>query len=80
VFGESPTTNSVQALSRIGFLAQHHPLYRHFTVADLLRFGRSCNVRRCWHASWSPAHGSSRGPRAVPRMRWLIAKIACSAR
>jgi ABC-2 type transport system ATP-binding protein len=45
VFGQSPTINSVQALSRIGFLAQDHPLYRHFTVADLLRFGRSCNVR-----------------------------------
>jgi ABC-2 type transport system ATP-binding protein len=45
VFGESPATNSVQALARIGFLAQDHPLYRHFTVADLLRFGRSCNVR-----------------------------------
>ena len=45
VFGESPATNSVQALSRIGFLAQDHPLYRQFTVADLLRFGRSCNVR-----------------------------------
>ncbi|HEX8348124.1 MAG TPA: ABC transporter ATP-binding protein [Actinoplanes sp.] len=45
VFGESPATNSVRTLSRIGFLAQDHPLYRHFTVADLLRFGRSCNVR-----------------------------------
>ena len=45
VYGESPATNSVQALSRIGFLAQDHPLYRHFTVADLLRFGRFCNVR-----------------------------------
>ncbi|MFI5909230.1 ABC transporter ATP-binding protein [Dactylosporangium sp. NPDC051541] len=45
VFGESPATNSVRALTRIGFLAQDHPLYRQFTVADLLRFGRSCNVR-----------------------------------
>jgi ABC-2 type transport system ATP-binding protein len=45
VFGQSPTTNTPQALSRIGFLAQDHPLYRHFTVADLLHFGRSCNVR-----------------------------------
>ncbi len=45
VFGESPATNSVRVLSRIGFLAQDHPLYRQFTVADLLRFGRSCNVR-----------------------------------
>ncbi|MGC5661133.1 ABC transporter ATP-binding protein [Micromonospora sp. WMMD723] len=45
VLGESPATNSVRALTRIGFLAQDHPLYRQFTVADLLRFGRSCNVR-----------------------------------
>jgi ABC-2 type transport system ATP-binding protein len=45
VFGESPATNTPQALSRVGFLAQDHPLYRHFTVADLLHFGRSCNVR-----------------------------------
>jgi ABC-2 type transport system ATP-binding protein len=45
VFGQSPTTNTPQVLARIGFLAQDHPLYRHFTVADLLRFGRSCNVR-----------------------------------
>ncbi len=45
VFGQSPTANTPQVLSRVGFLAQDHPLYRHFTVADLLRFGRSCNVR-----------------------------------
>jgi ABC-2 type transport system ATP-binding protein len=45
VFGQSPTTNTPQALSRVGFLGQDHPLYRHFTVADLLHFGRSCNVR-----------------------------------
>ncbi|TDC40762.1 ABC transporter ATP-binding protein [Micromonospora sp. KC213] len=45
VLGESPTTNTPQVLSRVGFLAQDHPLYRHFTVADLLRFGRSCNLR-----------------------------------
>ena len=45
VFGQSPTSNTPYALSRIGFLAQDHPLYRRFTVADLLRFGRSCNLR-----------------------------------
>jgi ABC-2 type transport system ATP-binding protein len=45
ILGQSPTANTPQALSRVGFLAQGHPLYRHFTVADLLRFGRSCNVR-----------------------------------
>jgi ABC-2 type transport system ATP-binding protein len=45
VFGQSPTTNTAQALSRIGFLAQDHPLYRRFTVADLLQFGHACNLR-----------------------------------
>ena len=45
VFGQSPTSNTPYALSRIGFLAQDHPLYRRFTVADLLHFGRSCNLR-----------------------------------
>jgi len=45
VFGSSPTTNTPQALARIGFLAQEHPLYRGFTVADLLRFGSSLNIR-----------------------------------
>jgi ABC-2 type transport system ATP-binding protein len=44
VFGQSPTTNTPQTLSRVGFVAQDHPLYRHFTVADLLRFGRACNL------------------------------------
>ena len=45
VLGQPPTANTAQVLSRVGFLAQDHPLYRHFTVADLLRFGRSCNLR-----------------------------------
>ena len=45
VFGQSPTANTAQALSRIGFLAQEHPLYRRFTVADLLHLGRACNIR-----------------------------------
>ena len=45
VFGTRPTTNTPQALARIGFLAQDHPLYRGFTVADLLRFGAHLNLR-----------------------------------
>jgi ABC-2 type transport system ATP-binding protein len=44
VLGQSPTTNTPQVLSRVGYVAQDQPLYRHFTVADLLRFGRSCNL------------------------------------
>ena len=45
VFGQSPATNTARSLSRIGFLAQEHPLYRRFTVAELLHMGRSCNLR-----------------------------------
>lgn len=45
VFGESPATNTPQALARVGFVAQDHPLYRRFSVADLLHLGRSLNVR-----------------------------------
>ncbi|MFJ8579333.1 ABC transporter ATP-binding protein [Micromonospora sp. NPDC093277] len=45
VFDSSPTANTPQALARIGFLAQEHPLYRSFTVADLLHFGASLNIR-----------------------------------
>jgi ABC-2 type transport system ATP-binding protein len=32
-------------LPRIGFLAQDHPLYRGFTLAELLKFGRKLNSR-----------------------------------
>ncbi len=45
VFGQSPATNTATALSRIGYVAQEHPLYRRFSVADLLRFGQACNLR-----------------------------------
>jgi len=45
VFGQSPATNTATALSRIGYVAQDHPLYRRFNVADLLRFGHACNLR-----------------------------------
>jgi ABC-2 type transport system ATP-binding protein len=45
VFGQSPATNTPQALARVGFVAQEHPLYRRFSVADLLHLGRSLNLR-----------------------------------
>jgi ABC-2 type transport system ATP-binding protein len=43
VAGLDPTTSA--ALPKIGFLAQETPLFPRFTVAELLRFGRSCNTR-----------------------------------
>lgn len=42
VFGEQPAS-SPAALASVGYLAQDHPLYRAFTVADLLRMGRDMN-------------------------------------
>lgn len=45
VFGCSPLKQSTQTLPRLGFVAQDHPLYRDFTVADLLTLGRKLNPR-----------------------------------
>jgi ABC-2 type transport system ATP-binding protein len=42
VAGAQPSTEP-GFLARVGFLAQDCPLYKEFTVADLLRFGRAMN-------------------------------------
>jgi len=45
VFGRSPQRQPKEVLPRIGFVAQDHPLYRGFTVAEMLTFGRKLNRR-----------------------------------
>ncbi|MFC5181651.1 ABC transporter ATP-binding protein [Actinomadura harenae] len=45
VFGEDADSGSAEALARVGFVAQEHPLYRGMTVAELLRMGRALNPR-----------------------------------
>ena len=45
VFGHSPTRLPKEVLPRIGFVAQDHPLYRGFSVADMLMLGRKLNPR-----------------------------------
>ena len=45
VFGRSPLRQPQETLPRLGLLAQDHPLYLSFTVADLLTFGRRLNPR-----------------------------------
>jgi ABC-2 type transport system ATP-binding protein len=45
VFGCSPLKQSTKTLPRVGFVAQDHPLYKDFTVADLLTLGRKLNPR-----------------------------------
>jgi ABC-2 type transport system ATP-binding protein len=43
--GHDARIGSAEALARVGFVAQEHPLYQGFSVADLLRMGRSLNLR-----------------------------------
>ncbi len=45
VFGHSPQRQSSAVLPRIGFLSQERPLYRGFTVAEMLTVGRKLNPR-----------------------------------
>src|SRR4029453_18960006 len=40
VVGASPHDQPARVLPKLGFLAQDIPLYRGFTVADMLAFGR----------------------------------------
>jgi ABC-2 type transport system ATP-binding protein len=49
VFGRPVDGTGVALRAQVGFVAQDHPLYRGFTVADLLHLGRSLN------ASWDQA-------------------------
>ena len=44
VFGNTPADNP-ETLRRIGFVAQDRPLYRDFTVAEMLRVGAALNPR-----------------------------------
>jgi ABC-2 type transport system ATP-binding protein len=43
VFGRSPRRDAKDVLPRIGFLAQDHPLYKGFTIAETLKLGRKLN-------------------------------------
>jgi ABC-2 type transport system ATP-binding protein len=54
VFGEQSQAAEPGTLARVSYLAQDHPLYRGFTVADMFRFGRSLNP------SWDQTLAESR--------------------
>jgi ABC-2 type transport system ATP-binding protein len=43
VLGLDPHGDAAEALPRVGFLAQEHPLYGGFTVEEMLRVGRKLN-------------------------------------
>jgi ABC-2 type transport system ATP-binding protein len=43
VFDQSPRADAGAVLPRVGFLAQDHPLYKGFTIAETLKLGRKLN-------------------------------------
>src|ERR1700738_2938164 len=45
VFGWSPTAQPALVLARVGFVPQDRPLYRGFTVGEILNLGRHLNPR-----------------------------------
>jgi ABC-2 type transport system ATP-binding protein len=44
VFGYDPGNDGKHLLSKVGFVAQDHPLYKSFTVRDMLKMGQQLNV------------------------------------
>jgi len=45
VLGRTPQHDAAALLPHVGFVAQEHPLYHGFTIADTLRFGAKLNPR-----------------------------------
>jgi ABC-2 type transport system ATP-binding protein len=43
VFGQTSRADTAETLARVGYVAQDHPLYRDFTVADMFHLGRAMN-------------------------------------
>ena len=58
-FGWSPRRNPHMVLPRVGFVAQDHPLYRGFTLAEMLGVGRRLNSR--WDDAFARARLDSLG-------------------
>jgi ABC-type multidrug transport system ATPase subunit len=59
VAGAVPWDRPSEALPAIGFVAQDHPLYRNFTVEELLWFGRALNAN--WDHGFAHARVASLG-------------------
>jgi ABC-2 type transport system ATP-binding protein len=45
VLGQTSHAHHTATLARVGYVAQDHPLYRDFSVADMFRLGRAMNPR-----------------------------------
>ena len=54
MLGCSPRRDAARLLARVGFVAQEHPLYKGFTIAETLKLGRKLN------ATWDNAFALDR--------------------
>jgi ABC-2 type transport system ATP-binding protein len=59
VFGATSRAGTPQTLARVGYVAQDHPLYRDFSVADMFHFGGSMNPG--WDAGFAEARMGALG-------------------
>jgi ABC-2 type transport system ATP-binding protein len=87
VFGETSHLPMAARLARVGYVAQDHPLYRDFSVADMFHLGRAMNPR--WDQGLAQARmdvlgiplkrkvkGLSGGQRAQVSLTMALAKRA----
>jgi ABC-2 type transport system ATP-binding protein len=70
VLGRSPRDQATELLSRIGFVAQEHPLHRGFTIGETLRFGRELNP------SWDDALARDRIQRLDLPLSQKVGKLS----
>jgi ABC-2 type transport system ATP-binding protein len=59
VLGHSPRRDAAAVLPRLGFVAQEHPLYKGFSVAEMLELGRKLNPS--WDAAFARARVEALG-------------------
>ena len=64
VFGETSCADTAATLARVGYVAQDHPLYRDFSVADMFHLGRDMNPS--WDQQLATARIDALG---IPRNR-----------
>ena len=69
VLGESPWQSAAQLLERVGFVAQERPLFRDFTVAEMLEVGRRLSPR--WDHDYARSRLARSGVALDRRIREL---------
>jgi len=87
VFGAASRAHYTQTLARVGYVAQDHPLYRDFSVADMFHLGAAMNPGWDQELAWArvgalgiplkrKVKGLSGGQRAQVSLTMALAKRA----